>query len=449
MPAPDPAQPAGRTSREASGGIVELTVLMPCRNEEHTVAGCVRQAAAFLTRRGIDGEVLVADNGSTDLSAVSASAAGARVVPIAEPGYGSALLGGIAAARGQYVIMGDADGSYDFAALEPFVEHLRDGADLVMGNRFQGGIASGAMKPLHRYLGNPVLSFIGRLFFGNRVGDFHCGLRAFRRDAILSLGLRTTGMEFASEMVVCATLAGQRIDEVPTTLSPAGRDHPPHLRSWRDGWRHLRFLLMFSPRWLFLIPGLILLTVGIAAGAAVTPAPLRVAGITFDVSTLAVAAAMVVIGFQSVMFAAFTHVYAAAEGFLPTGARLRKLCQSWTVERGLAAGGVLGLAGLTGLAFAVVRWQGVGFGNVNYETMLRVIIPSVTALMLSCQLILGIFFLSILGIHHRGTPYVRGQPDGERAALDGRPAVPGEGRLAQPAPPVNGQGSQLRAAGRE
>lgn len=387
---------------------MELTVLMPCLNEAETVATCVRKAAGFLAEHGIDGEVVVADNGSTDGSQRLAAEAGARVVPVAEPGYGNALLGGIMAARGEFVIMGDADDSYDFTALMPFVGQLREGADLVMGNRFRGGIAPGAMPPLHRYLGNPVLSFVGRLFFRSRIGDFHCGLRGFRRQAVLALGLQASGMEFASEMVVKATLAGQRITEVPTTLSPDGRSRPPHLRSWRDGWRHLRFLLLFSPRWLFLFPGLALLAVGLAVGGAVSPGPLRIAGINFDVDTLAVAAAMIVIGFQSVLFALFTQVYASAEGFLPAADRVRRLLAVWNLERGLLAGSLLGLAGLAGLALSFVKWHGARFGDLNYETALRVVVPSVTALILSCQMILGTFFLSILGIRRARHPAAAG-----------------------------------------
>jgi hypothetical protein len=384
---------------------VELTVLMPCLNEAETVGTCVRKAAGFLASHGIDGEVLVADNGSTDGSQALAEAAGARVVAVAEPGYGNALLGGISAARGEFVIMGDADDSYDFTALMPFVAQLRGGADLVMGNRFAGGIAPGAMPALHRYLGNPVLSFIGRLFFRSRIGDFHCGLRGFRRERILALGLQASGMEFASELVVKATLARYRVTEVPATLAPDGRSRPPHLRSWRDGWRHLRFLLLFSPRWLFLYPGLLLLAVGLAVGAAVVPGPLRIGGINFDVDTLAVAAAMIVIGFQSILFALFTRVYAEAEGFLPaTSPRVRRLLSVWSLERGLLAGGLLAVAGLAGLVLSFAEWGGARFGDLNYETALRVVVPSVTALILSCQMVLGTFFLSILGIRRARHP---------------------------------------------
>jgi hypothetical protein len=392
---------------------VEFTVLMPCLNEAETVAVCVRKAATFLADHGINGEVLVADNGSTDGSQQLAVEAGARVVNVAEPGYGNALLGGIIAACGEYVIMGDADDSYDFAALMPFVEQLRTGADLVMGNRFSGGIVSGAMPTLHRYLGNPVLSFTGRLFFRSPIRDFHCGLRGFRRSRILGLGLQASGMEFASEMVVKATLARYRVSEVPTRLSPDGRSRPPHLRSWRDGWRHLRFLLLYSPRWLFLYPGLTLLAVGLVIGMAVTPGPLRVGDVSFDVDTLVAAAAMLLIGYQSVLFALFTQVYAEAEGFLPTTSpRVRRLASMWGPERGLIIGGLLAVAGLGGLVLSFIEWHGARFGHLNYETSLRVAIPSVTALILGCQVVLGAFFLSILGIHVRpsGPPDVREDP---------------------------------------
>jgi len=377
---------------------VELTVVMPCLNEAETVATCVRKAMAFLAANGIAGEVVVADNGSTDGSQRLAAEAGARVVPAEDRGYGNALMGGIVAARGRYIIMGDADDSYDFSSLMPFVERLRDGADLVMGNRFKGGIAPGAMPPLHRYLGNPVLSFAGRLFFRSPVGDFHCGLRGFSRDSVLRLGLQATGMEFASEMVVKATLAGQRVEEVPTTLSRDGRSRPPHLRSWRDGWRHLRFLLLFSPRWLFFAPGLVLLVLGLVIGAAVLPHPFSVGSVKFDVDTLVAASAMVVIGFQSVLFWLFTQVYAGSEGFLPEEPKVQRLLGRLSLERGLLAGAMIGLAGLAGLVFSLVYWSGQRFGPLNYEHSLRIMIPSVTALIVSCQVILGTFFLSILGI---------------------------------------------------
>ncbi|HYZ53097.1 MAG TPA: glycosyltransferase family 2 protein [Streptosporangiaceae bacterium] len=404
----------------SKGDDMELTVVMPCLNEAETVAVCVRKAVGFLSENGISGEVIVADNGSTDGSQQLASDAGARVVPVSEKGYGNALMGGIVAARGRFVIMGDADDSYDFTSLMPFVESLRGGADLVMGNRFKGGIEPGAMPALHRYIGNPVLSSIGRLFFRSKIGDFHCGLRGFRRDSVMKLGLQATGMEFASELVVKATLAGQRIEEVPTTLSKDGRSRPPHLRSWRDGWRHLRFLLLFSPRWLFFLPGLILFVLGLVIGAVVVPKPLSIGSVTFDVDTLVAASAMVVIGFQSVLFALFTNVYASAEGFLPDNQQVRRILGTLSLERGLLAGGVLGLAGLVGLVFSFFYWHGASFGALNYDHALRLVVPSVTALMMSCQIILGTFFLSILGIRRTRHPAMGALETDE----EGREAAP-------------------------
>jgi glycosyltransferase involved in cell wall biosynthesis len=398
---------------------VELTVVMPCLNEAETVATCVRKAIGFLDASGISGEVVVADNGSTDGSQQLATDAGARVVPISEKGYGNALIGGIAAARGKFVIMGDADDSYDFTNLMPFVEELRKGADLVMGNRFAGGIEPGAMPPLHRYLGNPVLSFIGRLFFRSHIGDFHCGLRGFSRDSVMALNLQATGMEFASEMVVKAALYGQRVTEVPTTLAKDGRSRPPHLHTWRDGWRHLRFLLLFSPRWLFFLPGLAVLIAGLVIGGIVAPHPFSIGSVTFDVDTLVGASAMVVIGFQAVLFWLFTQVYAGSEGFLPEEPRVTRLLERLSLERGLMLGGLIGLAGLAGLIFSVLYWHGRGFGQLNYEHALRLMIPSVTALIVSFQIVLGTFFLSILGIKHTRHPAMAAtQPAAQQAVTE-------------------------------
>jgi glycosyltransferase involved in cell wall biosynthesis len=377
---------------------VELTVVMPCLNEAETVEVCVRKALACMAEHGIEGEVLIADNGSTDGSQQLAREAGARVVHVDEKGYGNALMGGIRAARGTYVIMGDADDSYDFTSLMPFVEQLRDGADLVMGNRFKGGIAPGAMPKLHRYLGNPVLSFVGRLFFPSAIGDFHCGLRGFRRDSILKLHLQTGGMEFASEMVVRSTLSGLDVREVPTTLSPDGRSRPPHLRSWRDGWRHLRFLLLYSPKWLFFIPGVLLMVVGLVAGTALTFGPVEIGELAFDVDTLVGASAAVVIGFQAALFALFTKVYAAEEGFLPESPRVRKLIDIVSLEKGLVVGGLLALAGLVGLVMSLVHWQVRSFGALDPRESLRLVVPSATALIMSFQTIFASLFISILGI---------------------------------------------------
>jgi glycosyltransferase involved in cell wall biosynthesis len=424
----EPAEPtAGGT---AAARNPELSIVLPCLNEAETIAICVQKAVAFLMLNDVDGEVLVADNGSSDGSQALAQAAGGRVIAIPERGYGSALIGGIRAARGHFIIMGDSDDSYDLTALMPFLERLRAGADLVMGNRFRGGIAPGAMPPLHRYLGNPVLSFVGRLFFRSQIRDFHCGLRGFTRDGVLRLGLQATGMEFASEIVVKATLAGFRIDEVPTTLSPDGRSRPPHLRSWRDGWRHLRFLLLFSPRWLFFYPGLALAAIGLIIGSAIIPGPLSLGGVQFDVDTLAGASALVIIGVQAVLFAIFTSVYASNEGFLPHSRRVRRLLKIWTLERGLALSAVLGLAGVAGSIAAFVTWSGDTFGHLPYDSALRVVLPSATALVLSCQLLFGTFFLSILSMRRSGhedltAPLSPSAADAAVSGLAGNPSDAG------------------------
>jgi glycosyltransferase involved in cell wall biosynthesis len=376
----------------------ELTILMPCLNEAETLAVCIDKAQAFLRRTGIAGEVLIADNGSTDGSQGIAEAHGARVVPIAARGYGSALIGGIQAARGRYVIMGDSDDSYDFSALELFVERLREGWQLVMGNRFQGGIKPGAMPPLHRYLGNPVLTGIGRLFFRSPSGDFHCGLRGFDRAAILDLDLQTPGMEFASEMVIKATVAGLRITEVPTTLSPDGRSRPPHLKSWRDGWRHLRFLLLFSPRWLFLYPGLAMLVIGLLVMALLLPGPRDVAGISLDIHTLLYAALAVNLGYQAMLFWTFAKIYGMREGIVPPDPWFRRMIGIATLERGLIAGLLLLLIGM-GLAIAsLVVWETADYGPISPGITMRLVIPSATLILLAFQTAYGSFFLSVLEV---------------------------------------------------
>lgn len=374
---------------------------MPCLNEAETLATCVQKAKRSLEENHVAGEIIAADNGSTDGSQEIAARLGARVIDVQAKGYGNALMGGIAAARGKYIIMGDADDSYDFGALEPFIAKLREGYDLVMGNRFRGGIRPGAMPPLHRYLGNPVLTTIGRLFFRSPCGDFHCGLRGFSKSAVLNLDLHTTGMEFASEMVVKATLQGLRIAEVPTTLSPAGRTRAPHLRSWRDGWRHLRFLLLYSPRWLFLYPGGLLMLLGLAAMLWLLPMPRVVSGVTFDVHTLLYAAVAIVIGFQSILFAVFTKVFAISEGLLPKDERLDRAFRYVTLEVGLIAALVLIVAGLCGSAYAYWFWDRLSFGNLDPALTMRIVIPSVTALTLGCQTLFSSFFLSILGLRRR------------------------------------------------
>ena len=380
---------------------VELSVVMPCLNEAETLGVCIEKAQQALNDLGIRGEIIVADNGSTDGSQEIARRMGARVVAVEPKGYGSALMGGIAAARGEFIIMGDSDDSYDFTNLGPFIQRLRDGYDLVMGNRFKGGIDPGAMPFMHRYLGNPVLTTIGRLFFHSPAGDFHCGLRGFRRSAVMNMDLRTTGMEFASEMIVKATLQEMRITEVPTTLRPDGRSRRPHLRSWRDGWRHLRFLLLFSPRWLFLYPGLALVLSGLVAGVWLIRGPVFIGNVGFDAQTLLYAAVAIVIGFQAIVFAVFTKVFAISEGLLPNDPRFNSLFRIVTLERGIAVGVLLLLAGLGGSIYAVSFWDERSYGPLDPSKTLRIIIPSVTSLILGCQIVLSSFFLSVLGLRRR------------------------------------------------
>ncbi len=374
---------------------------MPCLNEAETVETCVTKTLAFFEREGIEGEVVIADNGSTDGSQDLALAAGARVVLVEAKGYGNALMGGIRAARAPYVAMGDCDDSYDFATLAPFLEDLRNGADLVMGNRFKGGIEPGAMPFLHRYLGNPVLSFVGRLFFKSKIGDFHCGLRAFNRQSILDLDLHTGGMEFASEMVVRSTLSGYDIRERPTTLSQDGRSRPPHLHTWRDGWRHLRFLVLYSPTWLFMIPGLLLMLIGLVLGVALEFGPVGNERIGLDVNALVGASAMVTIGFQSFTLGLLTKLYAISEGFLPEDPFVSRMRRFWSLEKGLVIGGLLALLGLVGLVASLLYWNGRGFGNLDPRDSLRIVVPSATALIVSLQVVFAALFASILLIRRR------------------------------------------------
>jgi glycosyltransferase involved in cell wall biosynthesis len=381
-----------------SGGAVELSVVMPCLNEAATVGACIRKAMEALERNAIRGEVIVADNGSSDGSQAIASELGARVVTVERRGYGSALLSGIAAARGRFVLMGDADDTYNFLQLDEFVAKLRAGFDLVMGNRFQGKILPGAMPRLHRYLGNPVLTGLGRLFFKSPVGDFHCGLRAFRKDAIDRLGLRTLGMEFASEMIVKASAFGLRITEIPTTLAPDRRGRAPHLRTWRDGWRHLRFLLLYSPRWLFLYPGAALFILGVVLSVALLPGPRKIGNVVFDVHTLLFGAMAILIGFQSVVFATFTKVFAISEGLLPEDRRLSRVFRYVTLETGLITGLVLIFAGACFWGLGLDYWRIRQFGPLDMETTLRIVIPGLVFVTLGFQVVLSSFFLSVLGM---------------------------------------------------
>jgi len=383
---------AGEGESRADG--LELSIVLPCLNEAETVALCVAKAVAWLRDSGVAGEVIVADNGSTDDSPELATAAGARVVTVRRKGYGNALIRGIRAARGTYVIMADADDSYDLEHLGPFLEHLRNGDDLVMGNRFAGGIEPGAMPWLHRRIGNPVLSGLGRLFFRTPVRDFHCGIRGFRKDAIVDLGLRAAGMEFASEMIVKASLAGLRISEVPTTLRPDGRSRAPHLRSFRDGWRHLRFLLLFCPNWLFFVPGSVAFTVGAVGTTALTFG--HVGGL--DIAGLLYAAALTIIGYQALWFGLLMQTYAESRGILPAGVRMRWIRRTLTLERGLILGLALLVMGVLVAIVSVLRWRSAGFGALNPGQNVRVITPAILGLVLGSQTVFGSFSIGVLAI---------------------------------------------------
>ena len=375
---------------------IELSIVMPCLNESETLAVCIDKANQFFAASGVAGEVVIADNGSTDGSQAIARAHGARVVDVPRRGYGAALAAGIEAARGRFVAMGDSDDSYDFLGLMPFVTKLRDGADLVMGNRFQGGIAKGAMPPLHRYLGNPVLSGLGRLLYNTPIGDFHCGLRAFRRDAVLGLRLKTSGMEFASEMVVKAQLAGLAIDEVPTTLSPDGRTRPPHLRSWRDGWRHLKFLLTYAPKWLFFYPGAALALVGLALLGVLLPGNVAVGSVRLGVHTLLFAAAFVIIGAQLMSFAVLARLFGVRERLWPSSPRTERARRWFTIDRGCVAGGLMLVSGLGVAVAALMGWAGAGYGDMDAEGLMRLAIPSVLLCALGVQALVTGFFATLL-----------------------------------------------------
>ena len=378
---------------------LEVSILMPCLNEAETIAGCVREALAALAAAGVAGEVLVADNGSSDESPALARAAGARVVEVPGRGYGNALAGGIAAARGRYVLMGDADGSYDFGELPRFLGALRGGADLAMGCRLPAGggrILPGAMPWKHRWIGNPLLTFLGRLFFTAPIHDFHCGLRAFRREALLGLGLQCPGMEYASEMVVRATFARLVVTEVPVTLRPDGRSRPPHLRSWRDGWRHLRFMLLFSPRWLYLMPGLALAGLSLALFLRLMLGPWTVGGVTFDVNSLILASAGLVAGVQTVLLGMLAKASAVQLGIVPPSPLLSRLQQLRPVELGIGCGLALLLLGLGHLLWALQHWRATGFGELTPDAGVRIVVPAVTAAALGLQFAFSGFALAVL-----------------------------------------------------
>lgn len=389
--------------RSASGveQVCDLSVVLPCLDEAETLATCITKAQRAMNELALDGEVIVADNGSADGSQEIARRLGARVIDVPVKGYGSALLSGIAAARSELVVMADADDSYDLSQIEPFVEALRGGAELVMGNRFLGGIEPGAMPTLNRYVGNPILTRLGRLLFRSPSGDFHCGMRAFRRSSILSLGLRTAGMEFASEMVVRATLAKLQIVEVPVTLSPDGRTRAPHLRPWRDGWRHLRFLFLYSPRWLFFYPGIALMVVGLALGIALLPGPVHIGSVGLDVNAFVYCAVAVIIGFQAVLFSVLARAFAVGAGLLPPSRNTERIFRIVTLEVGLAVGALLLLAGIGLSIYTVLFWSGRSFGALSTSSTIRLVVPAAMLMILGLETVLASFFLSILGINRR------------------------------------------------
>ncbi len=381
--------------------MLEVSIVMPCLNEAETIGACISKGKKSFEALGIDGEILVADNGSTDGSREIAQKLGARVVQVAEKGYGNALRGGIEAAAGKWIIMADADDSYDLSDIAPFIEKLKEGYDLVMGCRLPRGggkISPGAMPWKHRWLGNPALSGLGQLFFKSPVTDFHCGMRAFTTDAYRKLGLRTTGMEFASEMVIKATLNGMRIAEIPITLHQDGRSRPPHLRSWRDGWRHLRFMLLYSPTWLFLVPGMLLLLVGMVVGLRLQWDSWKVGPFGFDTNTLLVCSMAQVVGLQIFFFGIFARVFAVSEGLLPEDSALDQVYRFFSLERGIILGIILFLLGLVRLTHAVLFWQSAQFGALSYPDSLRQVIPAVTWITMGVQVVFSSFFLSILDI---------------------------------------------------
>ncbi len=384
---------------------MELSIVIPCLNESETVEICIQKAFNFLRRHNIDGEVIVADNGSIDGSLDIAQRNGAKIVCVDKKGYGSALMGGIKAAKGKYVIMGDADDTYDFSALMPFVEKMRKGFEMVVGNRFLGGIEDGAMPFLHKYLGNPVLTAIGRMFFKSPCKDFHCGLRGFSREAVLRLGASCPGMEFASELIVKAHLNNLKITEVPTTLSKSGRSRPPHLNTWRDGWRHLRFLLLYCPRWLFFYPGVLLIMLGIALGVPLLFTKISLGFVVFDIHTLFFASVFFIIGYQSLIMSAISRVYAAQVGVLPENRKLRDVTSRFNLEKVLVAGTLIFVAGAVLSLYSVVRWhQFSGLGDFDPRIGFRILIPAFTLIITGVQTMLTSFVIELLSVKKGGYP---------------------------------------------
>jgi len=381
---------------------LELSIVMPCLNEAETLAICIRKARSYLARSGVKGEIVVGDNGSTDGSQKIAYDLGARVVDIPIHGYGAALYGAITSARGRYCIMGDSDDSYDFENLDGFVQKLREGFDVVMGNRFKGGIEPGAMPWKNRYIGNPVLSSIGKLLFHAKVGDFHCGIRGFSKSAFEAMDLRTTGMEFASEMVIKSKLMGLKMTEVPTVLHRDGRSRPPHLLPYRDGWRHLRFMLLFSPNWLFFYPGMLLMLIGLVVGGLLLSQSIRIYRIQLGLDTLVYCSTFVVAGFQAILFSLLSRIYAIQEGLYPQTRRDRSYSRL-TLEHGLLAGATVLLAGLLTGLYAIWNWKLHAFGMMDIERIARIVLPSSVGISLGIEIILFSFLLSTFGLKVR--PY--------------------------------------------
>jgi glycosyltransferase involved in cell wall biosynthesis len=400
-------------ARNSSDKYVDLTILMPCLNEAETLALCIEKAQKGLKRAGISGEILIADNGSTDGSIEIAEALGARVERVREKGYGNALRGGIQSARGRWILMGDSDDSYDFSAIRGFVQKLEEGNDLVMGCRLPSGggtIIPGAMPWKNRWIGNPALSTIGRLFFRTPIHDFHCGMRAFSAEGYRRMNLKTTGMEFASEMVVNSTLNGLKVSEVPITLHPDGRSRPPHLKPWRDGWRHLRFMLLFSPDWLFMLPGLSLLSAGMLVFLMLLLGPINIDRVTLSTGTMAVAGMMTILGYQILAQGFYAKVFAVAEGLLPSQPRFNRLFRTWNLERGIALGLTLGVAGTAVVGWAVWLWARRNFGAIDPQENLSRLIVGTTLTVLGAQTVFSSFHLSLLGLKTTGrTPPDPGQ----------------------------------------
>lgn len=387
----------GFTSNDEVSSIenYELSIVMPCLNESKTIGQCIQKARTFLYYNNISGEIIVADNGSTDGSVEIAKKLGAKVVHVQEKGYGAALMGGIAEAKGKYIIIGDSDDSYDFLNLMPFLEKLREGYHLVVGNRFKAGIQKGAMPFLHRYLGNPILSGIGKLFFKSKVNDFHCGLRGFHREAYKWMDLHTTGMEFASEMVVKSIIYDLKMTEVPTTLSPLNKDRKSHLRPFNDGWRHLKFLLLYSPRWIFFYPGIFLMIAGFLISSWIFFNP----QLSWDIHTMLYASGAIMIGFQTVIFAIFTKTFAVHEKLLPTTPQIERILKNLTLEKGLITGGIMVLLGLGGFVYSLIIWNDRIFFEAGITITMRLVIASVTLLVLGFQLIFSSFFFHMLKLN--------------------------------------------------